>query len=103
MTISVKDIVAFSRARTNLSDLVQEVENGAEKIITKNGEPVVAMIDAKRLDHYHRLERSQIHLLLLGEAEQGWADIEAGRTQGAREGLTALRAKRQRMLQGGNA
>jgi prevent-host-death family protein len=103
MSIAVNDIVAFSRARTHLSELVQEVENGAEKIITKNGEPVVAMIDAKRLDHYHRLERAQIHLLLLGEAEKGWSDIEAGRTQSAREGLAALRAKRRQTPAGGNA
>ncbi len=103
MPISVNDIVAFSRARTHLSELVQEVENGAEKIITKNGEPVVAMIDAKRLDHYHRLERAQIHLLLLGEAEKGWSDIEDGRTQSAREGLSALKAKRKQTLTGGNA
>lgn len=103
MSIAVSDIVAFSRARTHLSELVQEVENGAEKIITKNGEPVVAMIDAKRLDHYHTLERAHIHLLLLGEAEKGWSDIEAGRTKSAREGLTALRAKRKQTLAGGNA
>lgn len=101
MSIAVNDIVAFSRARTHLSDLVTEVENGAEKIITKNGEPVVAMIDAKRLDHYHKLERAQIHLLLLAEADKGWADIEAGRTQNARKGLTALKAQRTQTLIGG--
>ncbi len=101
MSIAIADIVAFSRARTHLSDLVMEVENGAEKIITKNGEPVVAMIDAKRLDHYHKLERAQIHLLLLAEASKGWADIEAGRTQNARKGLTALRAQRTHPLIGG--
>lgn len=103
MAISVNDIVAFSRARTQLSELVLAVENGAEKIITKNGEPAVAMIDAKRLDHYHKLERANIHLLLLGEAEKGWADIEAGRTTNAREGLAALKARRKQPLAGGNA
>lgn len=103
MAISISDIVAFSRARTHLSDLVLEVENGAEKIITKNGEPVVAMIDAKRLDHYHQLERAHIHLLLLGEAEKGWADIEAGRTTNARKGLVALKARRAQMLVDGGA
>ena len=103
MAIAVGDIVAFSRARTHLSDLVQAVENGAEKIITKNGEPVVAMINAKQLDHYHQLERAHIHLLLLSEAEKGWADIEAGRTKNAREGLAALKAKRSQMPVIGNA
>lgn len=103
MAISINDIVAFSRARTHLSDLVQEVENGAEKIITKNGEPAVAMINAKRLNHYHKLERAHIHLLLLGEAEKGWADIEVGRTTSAREGLAALKAKRKQSMTSGNA
>ncbi|MES2686350.1 MAG: type II toxin-antitoxin system Phd/YefM family antitoxin [Pseudomonadota bacterium] len=101
MSIAVKDIVALSRARAHLSDLVAAVENGAEKIITKNGEPVVAMIGAKRLDHYHKLARAQIHLLLLSEANKGWADIETGQTQNARQGLTALKAKRKRTLLGG--
>ena len=102
MAISVNDIVAFSRARTQLSELVQAVENGAEKIITKNGEPAVAMINAKRLDHYHKLERAHIHLLLLSEAEKGWADIEAGRTTNARVGLEALKAKQKQPLTGSN-
>ena len=103
MAISISDIVAFSKARTNLSVLVEAVEKGAEKIITKNGEPAVAMISAKRLEHYHKLERAHIHLLLLGEAEKGWADIEAGRTVNALEGLAALKAKRKQPMPGGNA
>lgn len=94
MSIAIRDIVAFSRARTNLSELVLEVENGAEKIITKNGEPAVALIDAARLEHYHQLERANIHLLLLAEAEKGWTDIEAGQTQNARQGLHAIREHR---------
>lgn len=94
MSISVRDIIPFSSARTHLSELVEQVQNGAEKIITKNGEPAVAMIDAKRLDHYHRLERASIHLLLLGEIEKGLADVEAGRSTSAREGLAALKAHR---------
>ena len=31
-------------------------------------ESYVALIDAERLDHYHRLERERIHLLLFDEA-----------------------------------
>lgn len=94
MAISISDIVAFSKARTSLSSLVEAVEKGAEKIITKNGAPAVAMISAERLEHYHQLERANIHLLMLGEAEKGWADIEAGLTTNAREGLAALKAWR---------
>ncbi|MBT2336416.1 type II toxin-antitoxin system Phd/YefM family antitoxin [Variovorax paradoxus] len=93
MSISVRDIVPFSTARTHLSDLVLEVQNGAEKIITKNGEPAVAVIDAKRLDHYHRLERARIHLLLLDEVDQGLADVQTGHTVDALKGFAQLKLK----------
>jgi prevent-host-death family protein len=91
--IAVRDIVAFSDARTNLSKLVDEVQKGAEKIITKNGEPAVALIDAKRLDYYHSLERDRVHMLLIDEVEKGLADVVAGRTVDAREDLAARLAK----------
>jgi len=54
-----------------------------------NGESYVALIDARRLDHYHRLEREHIHLTLLEEASRGWDDIEAGQLLSVAE----LRAK----------
>ena len=40
----------------------------------------MALIDAGRLDYYHRLERERIHLLLIADAQRGLADIAAGRT-----------------------
>lgn len=94
MSIAISDIVAFSEARTHLSRLVDEVRQGAEKIITRNGEPAVALIDARRLEHYHRLERDRIHLLLLDDVEKGLADVAAGRTMPAHEGLAAWQARR---------
>ncbi|TLY20095.1 MAG: prevent-host-death protein, partial [Nitrospirae bacterium] len=51
-----------------------------EKIITKNGESCAALIDAERLDYYHRLEREHIHLSLLQEAIRGIDDLDAGKT-----------------------
>ncbi len=93
MGIAASDIIPFSEARTHLSRLVDEVRQGAEKIITKNGEAAVALIDAKRLDYYHRLERDRVHLLLLDEVEKGLADIAAGRTAPALESLAALTAR----------
>ncbi|MBK6595285.1 MAG: type II toxin-antitoxin system Phd/YefM family antitoxin [Burkholderiales bacterium] len=97
MTIAVRDIVAFSDARTHLSRLVDEVRLGGEKIITKNGEPAVALIDAKRLDHYHRLEQDRVHLLLLEEVEKGLADVEAGRTSDAMQTLQDLQMQRSKV------
>jgi hypothetical protein len=54
----------------------------------------VALIDAAPLDHYHQLERAQIHLLLLHEAEKGLADVEAGRASNARAVLAKLKKRR---------
>ena len=92
MGIAASDVVPFTQARANLSELADQVKAGAEKVITKNGESYVALIDAERLDYYHRLERERIHLLLIDDARRGLADIAAGRTHPADAAL----AKRQR-------
>lgn len=91
MAIEASDVIPLSQARANLSVLADQVKAGAEKIITKNGESYVALIDAERLDYYHRLERERVHLVLLDDIEKGLADIDAGRTQDAREVLLELR------------
>ena len=94
MGISVRDVVAFSQARANLSDLAEQVKAGAEKIITKNGESYVALIDADRLDYYHRLERERIHLFLVDEIGKGLDDVAAGRVKNARQTIHKLRKQR---------
>jgi prevent-host-death family protein len=94
MSISASDVVPFTQARATLSELADQVKAGAEKIITKNGESYVALIDADRLDYYHRLERERIHLLLIDDARRGLADIAAGRTQDADAAIAGLQARR---------
>jgi prevent-host-death family protein len=94
MGILASDIVPLSQARANLSELAEQVKAGAEKIITKNGESYVALIDAQRLDYYHRLERERIHLLLIEEAGKGLDDVAAGRVKDARKAIQALRRRR---------
>ena len=94
MSISAKDVVPFTHARANLSDLVELVKAGAEKIITKNGESYVALIDADRLDYYHRLEREHIHLLLVEEAKKGLTDVANNKVKDARQTLAAIKRKR---------
>lgn len=94
MGITSRDIVPFTQARSNLSELAEQVKAGAEKIITRNGESYVALIDADRLDYYHQLERERIHLLLLDDARRGLADIAAGRTQAADTAIAALQKSR---------
>ncbi len=94
MSIVTSDVVPLSLARARLSDLAEEVKAGAEKIITKNGASYVALVDAARLDYYHRLERERIHLLLLEDAAQGLEDVAAGRVVDARETLGSLKTAR---------
>ena len=67
---------------------------GAEKIVTKNGESYVAIIDAQRLDYYHQLERERIHLLLIDEVSKGLDDVAAGRVKDARSAIQAIKRRR---------
>jgi prevent-host-death family protein len=94
MAFTASDVISFTQARATLSDLVEQVKAGAEKIITKNGESYVALINAQRLDYYHQLERERIHLLLIDGVGQGLDDIAAGRVKDARTTLTALKRRR---------
>jgi prevent-host-death family protein len=94
MGVTAKDVIPLSQARSCLSEIADEVKAGSEKIITKNGESYVAIIDADRLDYYHRLERERIHLLLLHEAEKGMADVAAGKVKNARGTIERLKARR---------
>jgi len=94
MAIAARDVIPLSQARATLSELADQVKAGAEKIITKNGESYVALIDARRLDYYHQLERERIHLLLIDEATRGLDDVAAGRTKDARSTLSAIKRRR---------
>jgi prevent-host-death family protein len=94
MGFSASDVVPFTLARANLSELADQAKAGAEKIITKNGESYVALIDADRLDYYHRLERERIHLLVLEDVKRGLADIVAGRTEDADTAIARLQQQR---------
>lgn len=94
MAISARDVIPLSQARANFSEMAEEVRGGAEKLVTKNGEAFIAIIDAKRLDYYHQLERERIHLLLIDEASKGLDDMAAGRIQDARRALQAAKNRR---------
>lgn len=94
MGFSTSDVVPFTQARAKLSELADQAKAGAEKIITKNGESYVALIDADRLDYYHQLERERIHLLLIDDAKRGLADIAAGRTFEADGAIGQLQRRR---------
>lgn len=94
MAISAGDVIPLSQARANLSELADQVRAGAEKIITKNGESYVAIINAQRLDYYHQLERERIHLLLIDDASHGLADVAAVNVKEAQRTLNAIKRRR---------
>ncbi|MCK9214454.1 MAG: type II toxin-antitoxin system Phd/YefM family antitoxin [Rhodoferax sp.] len=94
MGISASDIIPLSHARANFSELAEEVKAGAEKIVTKNGESFIALIDSDRLDYYHQLERARIHLLLIDAASKGLDDVAAGRLKDARSVIQAIKRRR---------
>lgn len=47
--------------------------------VTELSGVIAALIDAERLDHYHRLEREHVHLTLLDEALRGVEDVNTGK------------------------
>ncbi len=95
MGFSASDVVPFTQARANLSELADQAKACAEQNITKNGGSDLALFDTDRLDCYHRPVRERIHLLLIADAQRGLADIAAGRTFEADGAI----AKRQGQLQ----
>ena len=96
MAIKSEDIVPLNQVRARFTELAEEVRAGAEKVITRNGESYVALVDARRLDHYHRLEREHIHLALLQEALNGIQDVRDGRVATARQVLAKYDVRRKR-------
>lgn len=80
MVIRSDDIVPLNKVRASFTALAEEVRAGREKIITRNGESYVALVDARQLDRYHQLESAQLHLNLLNDAIAGMEDVHADRT-----------------------
>jgi len=94
MGISSSDVIPLSHARANFSELAEEVKAGTEKIVTKNGESYIALIDSNRLDYYHQLERERIHLLLIDEVSKGLEDVAAGKVKDARNVIQSIKRRR---------
>lgn len=79
MTVYSRDIVPLSAARSRFSELVDEAHAGDDKIITKNGEAYVAVIDIAKLDSYRQAVREGGQLLQLQDIERSLDDLDAGR------------------------
>lgn len=91
MTVYSRDIIPVSAARSRFSELVDEAKAGEDKIITKNGEAYVAIIDVAKLDYYRQLERERGQLLLLEDVRRGLEDMKAGRVTDAKTAFARVR------------
>jgi hypothetical protein len=86
MTLRASDIIPIGKARSRLTELAEDVVGrGAEKVLTKNGSSYVALVDAKKLDYYHALEREHAGLILLNEAETALSQLIAGKRMSSAE------------------
>lgn len=90
VSYSAQDVVPISEARARLTELSDEVVNGAEKLLTKNGAAYVALVDAKKLDYYHALENEHASLVLLADAETGLREVLAGKRVSSADLMKAL-------------
>lgn len=72
MSIRARDITPINEAGTCLLELADEAVAGAGKVLTRNGSPYVAIVDARKLSYYHALEAEHDRLIMLGDAEWGW-------------------------------
>ena len=94
MALRTIDVVPISEARARLTELAQDVvEQGAEKVLTKNGASYVALIDARKLDYYHALEAEHANLVLATDAITGLREALAGQFLSDEEADEALGVK----------
>lgn len=94
MTVYSCDVIPLSQARARLSELADEVHDGRELIITKNGESYVALIDAQRLDFYRQLEQEHAQAQFVRDVERALEDVEAGRVMDMRTLARTVRKRR---------
>ena len=88
------NIALMNELAVNVLGHHEQVKAGAEKIVTKNGESFIALIDSDRLDYYHQLERERIHLLLINEVSTGLDDVAAGRVKDADSAIQSIKRRR---------
>jgi prevent-host-death family protein len=93
MAYTSKDIIPLSQARANLSELVEEVRGGTEKIITKNGESAAALISTEKLELYSRMEKARIHLTLLRDAQRALKSVAEHGAEDADQYFARLEAR----------
>jgi prevent-host-death family protein len=93
MTVYSRDIVPLSAARSRFSELADEARAGDDKIITKNGEAYVALIDVKKLEYFQQLDLQQQERDKAVDVLRGLEDVEAGRVLDERAFKSSLKKR----------
>nr|WP_284507931.1 hypothetical protein [Caballeronia sp. NCTM1] len=71
----------MSEASSQLTELAGDVVAGAKKVLTKGGEPFVAVIDARKLGYYRALEAEHRQRVVLSDIAKGLEDVLSGRVR----------------------
>ncbi|MBU9360757.1 type II toxin-antitoxin system Phd/YefM family antitoxin [Burkholderia multivorans] len=74
-----QDMVPISKARSRLTEQVDDAVAGTEKVLTKRGSPDVAFVDARRAGYDHALEAEHGRCVLLDDAERALEEARAGK------------------------
>jgi prevent-host-death family protein len=77
--LGINDITPFDKARANLTKLAEKARDGHEQILTRNGMPYVAVIDARKLEEYHLMAWEAAQLRQIMDVSQAFDRINAGR------------------------
>ncbi|MET3108968.1 antitoxin (DNA-binding transcriptional repressor) of toxin-antitoxin stability system [Oxalobacteraceae bacterium GrIS 2.11] len=85
MEFSRNETMPLSQARANFSELADQAKAGSGKIITKNVERYVALINVQRL------ELAYIGRLLIDEVNAGLNDVESGQIKDARATIKSMK------------
>jgi prevent-host-death family protein len=79
LPLGINDITPFDEARANLTKLAEKARNGHAQLLTRNGKPYVAVIDARKLEQYHLIAREAAQLCQIMDVSQAFDRVNAGR------------------------
>lgn len=85
MPIRTQEMLPLSEASSRLTELADDVVAGVEKVLTKDGEPFVAIIDARKLAYYRALEAEHRQRVVLDGTAKGFNDTLSGRVRSGDE------------------
>ncbi|WP_027210541.1 MULTISPECIES: type II toxin-antitoxin system Phd/YefM family antitoxin [Burkholderiaceae] len=81
MPIRIQEVLPLSDASSQFAKLADDVVAGSEKVLTKNGEPFVALIDTRKLAYYRALEAEHRQRVVPSDIAKGLEDMLSGRVR----------------------